>query len=85
MIPRSRYRDELRTAVTGLLIGRTEVTLAEIEELLPSVFARELPGRVSLSKALTAAGWTRRRSLSAGDGKHLHSRAVYCAPKAPQP
>lgn len=79
MIPRSRYRDELHTAVTGLLIGRTEVTLAEIEALLPSVFARELPGRVSLSKALTAAGWTRHLGRPGATRAH-----VYRAPKAPR-
>ena len=44
----------------------------------PTVFARELPGRVSLSKALTKAGWTRHRDASAGCAIH-----VYRAPKAP--
>ncbi len=79
MIPRSRYRDELRAAVTCVLIGRSEVTLVELQELLRSVFARELPGRVSLSKALTAAGWTRHRASDAGCAAH-----VYRAPKAPR-
>lgn len=76
MIPRSLYVAELHAAVARLLQGRRQVTLSEIEELLPTVFARELPGRVSLSKALTKAGWTRHRDASAGCALH-----VYRAPK----
>ena len=78
MIPRKLYVAELHAAVGKLLVGRTQVTLLEMESLLPSVFAREMPGRVSLSKALTKAGWARHRDPSAGCALH-----VYRAPKGP--
>jgi hypothetical protein len=57
---RREYMVDLRANILRVTHGANELTLDDVEQLLaPGLAGAELPGRVTLSKAVTGLGWTK--------------------------
>ena len=57
MKPDRALHVQVAAAVGAMLVGRSEITLAEVEAALPSTILAGRPSHKSMTKALVAAGW----------------------------
>lgn len=57
MKPDRALHVQVAAAVGAMLVGRSEITLAEVETALPSTILAGRPSHKSMTKALVAAGW----------------------------